>query len=70
VTHPPKEGACHDTAYPLPAIDSVTPAVGRPGETLNVTIASAYTKFVQGVTQARFGVGGSPDGGFGPVMKS
>src|SRR5581483_10100742 len=49
----------------------LSPASAPPGTTASVAIATEYTNFVQGSTQANFGpgvsVGGGPDGGFGPV---
>jgi RHS repeat-associated protein len=54
-----------------PAIASISPAQGTPGQTLTVTITGSFTNFVSGTTSANFGagiaVGGSAEGAFGPV---
>ncbi|MFQ5840470.1 MAG: hypothetical protein ACE5HK_07095, partial [Candidatus Methylomirabilales bacterium] len=53
------------------ALTSVTPATGRQGETLPVTVVGSNTAFLQGSTQLFAGpgvsVGGAPPGTFGPV---
>jgi RHS repeat-associated protein len=59
------------TINPPAGIISITPASGQPGQSLSVTLKSAYTNFVQGATSANFGtnisVGGGPKSGFGLV---
>jgi RHS repeat-associated protein len=40
-----------------PAIASISPAQGSPGQTLTVTITGSFTNFVNGTTTASFGAG-------------
>ncbi len=64
------EGAVVDVT-PAASILSISPATGRVGQTLTVTITGSGTSFVQGTTQASFGagiaVGGATAGAAGPV---
>ncbi len=59
------------TVNPQARIVSLTPGSVLPGSTTSIAIATQYTNFVQGATQASFGpgvsVGGGAAGGFGLV---
>jgi hypothetical protein len=59
------------TMNPPPGISSLNPVGAGFGQTIPVTIAGAYTTFVQGATTVRFGpdvsVGGAAIGSYGPV---
>ncbi|MDX2151370.1 MAG: hypothetical protein SFV54_11605 [Bryobacteraceae bacterium] len=72
------DGALSDTATvtvtvnpPAARIQSIAPESAAAGQSRTVVVTGAFTHFVQGTTQAKFGtgvsVGGGPAGGFGPV---
>lgn len=62
------------TVNPAASISSLNPNTGQAGQTVAVTITGQFSNFVQGATQANFGVGisvgNAAEGALGPVTVS